>query len=121
LLGVDCYWVNGENSFGFTCLWARGLPVWRMQYFGFCRDKAVMPFLKMALQRNYERKIFMGGRGPAILNNLPDGENSDLTYQNTTAPESNFSRFRGFDQITGENGEVKYCHDYSGGFIIPRS
>ena len=120
LLGVDCYWVNGGDSFGFTCLWVNGLPVWRMQYSGFCRDKAIIPFLKRALRWNYERKIFMGGRGPKIFNNLSDGT-ADLTYHNVTAPKRNFSGFHGFDHILEENGEVKYRHDYSGGLMIPRS
>lgn len=113
LVYIDRYAVNGEWSGGQTVILAGGKPVWLMQYQGWCRNdnKAVLDFLKLALKSAYERKKFVGGRGPERF------ESTNLEYFNSVnlgLPEDAFVNFSGNERILLGDGTVVFWHRYQG-------
>lgn len=95
-----------------------GMPVWYMVYGGWY-DKSVIPFLKLALRYNYEKSIFLGGRGPRRL----EGEDDTLQYCNWNA-ENDFRNFNGYEQITKNSEGLRFSfgqkvgeHHYFGGTL----
>lgn len=97
----DSYTVNPESgkSAGTTIIWYKDVPVWMMACGGFYEKEAV-PFLKRALLHAYERKEFVGGRGPLVF------KSDTLIY--TNSPHLNtFERFGGresvFDEVMGDS------------------
>ena len=86
------------------------VPVWMMSCQGLYAENAV-PFLRRALRKAYDRREFVGGRGPRIDT---DGE---LVYENTVE-ESSWKRFRGRDEIfDGNNQNIGWC-EYQGEVLV---
>lgn len=113
---VDCYFSVGERSFGQTGIWHEALPsgpVWGMQYWGWCKDKRAIPFLKRALLAAYEERIFLGGRGPKHFS----VGNEALEYQNYLSRPGNFSDSEGEEKIWDTTPDSKplflFHHDYN--------
>ena len=119
---VDYYFVSKLPpylTYGTTVIYEFGNPVWVMHYGG-DYDKRVIPFLKSVLMRNYQDKVFVGGRGPERL----EGEDHTLQYLNNVEEKSSFIRFRGHEQIitTSEQWKVPVGqkmgeHWYFGGIL----
>ncbi|OHB10718.1 MAG: hypothetical protein A3G05_00945 [Candidatus Zambryskibacteria bacterium RIFCSPLOWO2_12_FULL_45_14] len=119
-LFVDRWCVNpdSEKSAGTTTIWYQSKPVWFMSYGG-VYPQAYIPFLKLALRRQYcEDGHFNGGRGPATLVDQASG----LIYMNR--PKLNeFSQFRGREELFGipRGGcvaELAGYHEYWGMSLI---
>jgi len=113
-LYVDTYFVNQHSgiSKGFILIWHDGVPVWTMDYCGFCLDKGAIPMLKNALAEAYRRSDFHGGRG---MPHVCEGE-----YQYINWPRhNNFESFDGRELVvlTGSMGRIVFKHEYSGGLM----
>ncbi len=117
----DTYVVNGEWSGGQTLIYVDEVPVWMMQYQGWCKgdDKEVLPFLKKVLFITYMAKDFNGGRGP---NFFQDHRENGLAYENlpyhpdNESALKNFIYFRGHERIwrKPEIGTEIFWHRYQG-------
>ncbi len=109
---ADLYFKSRTRSYGLVTLWIEEVPVWVMHRHGSWRhhDKRVGPFLKMALSHAYSSKEFLGGRGPLIF------RHGSLVYANHPDPKSNFTDFRGYEWITGDQTHIWDC-EYSGGLL----
>lgn len=116
---LDYYFVapGSNSSYGTTVIWVAEKPVWIMHYGGWY-DKAVIPFLKRALMRNYSENIFFGGRGPERL----EGEDHTLQYLNKVEL-NHFGSFQGYEHIIatskqiGIPGQKLGEHYYFGGLL----
>lgn len=122
----DSFFVTpgSKSSYGTTVIWTveKGLrerPVWVMHYGGWY-EKSVIPLLKRALMRNYSEGIFLGGRGPIILE--LEGEDHTLQYLNWNE-ENDFTNFNVYEQIiaaspqVGQPGKKMGEHHYFGGMF----
>jgi len=58
---------SSDRSSGSTTIYKDNQPIWVMSYEGHYPEDA-LPTLKAALHINYKKKVFLGGRGPAIVN-----------------------------------------------------
>lgn len=121
LLLVDFWFVtpSSGSSHGMTVISCAGRPMWTMHYGGWYSEQ-VIPFLKRALAWNYDRGIFMGGRGPKNL----EGEDHTLQYLNKVEQDG-FTDFRGHEQIIAISdqtgvpaGTVLGEHRYFGGLMV---
>ncbi|OHB15219.1 MAG: hypothetical protein A2431_01940 [Candidatus Zambryskibacteria bacterium RIFOXYC1_FULL_39_10] len=100
----------------FALIWA---PVWWMEYSGHYTE-GVIPLLKSALTKAYERRLFLGGRGLARVDDKSYVSNDlkfNLTYTNTY--HGDFSSFDGTEKIIqnpldGFDPETIGYHKYSG-------
>jgi len=115
----DCYFTAEEStrSSGMTIIWLKGQPVWTMQYQGWYELEAI-PFLKRALKSNYERDVFLGGRGPKMFRQLP------FTYYNYVEEfREDFRHFVGRETISlaGPEGGSSFVgwHEYQGMLYLP--
>ena len=108
---VLCYLAEiGSYRFERFIVLYDGVPVWTMSCQGLYMENAV-PFLRRALLKAYNRREFIGGRGPRIDT---DGE---LVYENTVE-ESSWRRFRGRDEIfDGNNQNIGWC-EYQGEVLV---
>ena len=118
LLYVDCYFSEGEQSFGTIGIWYRDTPLWFMQYHGWCRrrgEKEIITHLKKALLHNYENGVFFGGRG---CRRWVD-DKKKLEYRNEpTGSDEDFEDFQGKEAITKNSTEV-FWHEYAGRLLFP--
>ncbi len=108
----DCYFTakGSLHSSGMTVIWHKSQPVWSMQYQGWYQPEAI-PFLKRALRANYERGVFLGGRGPARF------AQGNLKYHNhLTVGREVFTRFAGQEVISriGSDADTIGWHEYQG-------
>jgi hypothetical protein len=89
-----------------------GVPVWTMSCQGLYMENAI-PFLRRALLKAYNRREFIGGRGPRVDT---DGE---LVYENTVEEGPNsWKRFRGRDRICdGNDQNIGWC-EYQGEILV---
>jgi len=113
---LDRYCVNSvsRKSAGTTTIWFENDPVWIMNYSGWY-DESAIDFLKSALRSNYEKSIFVGGRGPTYF--FESG--SPFTYSNFGCIGMTFARFQGQEQINALNhGNLGY-HNYWGMSLLP--
>src|SRR3989338_1996936 len=121
LLYRDEYVVNGEYSGGSTVIYMDGLPVWLMQYHGWCQNdnSDVLAFLKKVLTKTYQDSEFCGGRGKFGSWTSDDGS---LVYENhPTLPPSmeEFVYFMRYERIktrvwkSDQSHEV-FWHRYQG-------
>ena len=119
---LDYYFLcpTSNSRYGTTVIWIAETPIWVMHYGGWY-DRRVISFLKQALMRNYNRNVFMGGRGPERL------ENDDNTLQYLNNVEQNdFGDFRGHEYIiaTSEQdfgvpaGTKLGKYNYFGGLLL---
>ena len=76
--------------------------VWIMHYGG-RYDKAAIPFLKQCLQKAYDKRHFLGGRGDAFV------QGDVFTYTNRTE-YSEFGKFSGMEQV--HNNQTGVCQGY---------
>src|SRR3989344_1895712 len=92
---LDYYFVapGSKSSYGTTVIWVVEKPVWVMHYGGWYDERAI-PFLKRALMRNYEERIFLGGRGPQQL----EGAGHTLQYVNHVEQDG-FASFKGYEYM----------------------
>lgn len=96
---LDRYVTNGEWSGGETVILVDNVPVWLMQYHGWCEsdDHETLTFLKEALTAGYTSGEFHGGRGPEHFAKV-DGRS--WVYVNR--PHGSFENFRGEEAIFDE-------------------
>ncbi len=109
---VDKYAVNGIQSFGQTVIWLDEMPVWFMQYHGFCHDKRASELVKKAMREAYMQRQFIGGRGIKHL------RVDDLGYGNSGS--NLIEKFNGVDWVThyvDDKEFMTFWHDYGGGLI----
>jgi hypothetical protein len=104
-LYVDTFVTSGEWSGGQTLICQNNVPVWLMQYHGWCKndDTRVLAFLKQVLRITYENGEFCGGRGPGEHRSR---RGDALVYMNWStpgnAPRWGFEEFRGRERIYRE-------------------
>ncbi len=108
---LDYWFVNQQTqaSFGQTIIWHRDTPVWHMSYQGVYAESAIS-FLKLALQDNYGRFIFLGGRGP------DEFKRSGMTYVNKPTLDG-WLHFKGREEVFGLGNESLGWHEYQGMYI----
>lgn len=121
LLLVDLWFVapHSSVSHGMTVISLAGSPVWVMHYGGWYYEKTI-PFLKRAIARNYDQRVFLGGRGPQRL----EGEGHTLQYLNAVE-QNGFANFRGRESIIAASrqtgfpeGQLLGEHRYFGGLML---
>jgi hypothetical protein len=101
LLYVDMYWTNGEYSGGKTLIYADDIPVWMMDYDGWCKGdgKRITAFLKQALCAQYTTGKFYGGRGPDEFYET-EKDREGLVYRNHPyVYHTGFAYFQGRERI----------------------
>jgi len=116
---IDTYFVNGQSSGGQTLIYLGGVPVWIMQYHGWCQndDSEVLRFLKVALSAAYERGEFHGGRG---IPHMEANSASWLVYENWPQMPlyrpQDFTDFQGRERIWRKPDRTKdiFWHRYQG-------
>ena len=105
------YWFGvpgSKASYGTTAIWISQepelilKPVWVMHYGGWY-EEWVIPFLKRALARNYQDNIFLGGRGPKML----EGEDHTVQYINQIE-KNNFADFKGSEKIISTSHQTGF-------------
>jgi hypothetical protein len=114
---------NSDQSAGTTRILLQGGPVWRMSYGGHY-PKGAIPFLKSAMAKAYERKLFLGGRGmdKVISEHYEVNElRFYLVYINKW--NGDFQSFNGIEEIfqnplIGYDPELIGCHQYFGMALI---
>jgi hypothetical protein len=105
------------KSAGTTTIWFGDNPVWFMSYGGEYRRKRDIAFLRSVITPIYEARIFVGGRGPSHLVNRTSF--SSLVYTNQVEKGSDFSSFRGREEISEhDSGMPPGFHDYWGMALI---
>lgn len=112
----DVYTRNEDSgkSEGSTKIWHKGRIIWSMHYEGHYEKKA-LNFLKSALRRAYEGRLFHGGRGPKFFS---DQTYPGLVYTNVETWWE-FGTFSGYESIVdNENTRVLGSHKYTGGLLI---
>lgn len=117
---LDMYFVvsNTSQSYGTTIVWFKGVPVFIMSYGGWY-DKEVIPFLKEALQLNYQQKRFLGGRGPLIHYQSSNSGNTNLLAYFNNPKWMSVDSFDGWEEIAERaTGKRKGYHEYWGRFIL---
>jgi len=101
---IDAYHTNGEYSGGQTLLYHDAMPVWQMQYQGWCKDDdpETIAFLKAVLNKSYAHGIWSNGRGSdttAIEFPNPSWQERGFRYLNHMETTT-FDSFRGKECIT---------------------
>ena len=101
-----------KGSDGTTIIYKNGYPVWRMDYWGHY-PKECLPFLRLALTKNYDEGKWLGGRGPHVF------EDKHWFYSNSVLGKHDFHEFHGREFIADnmKNIEVGY-HEYRGRSLI---
>jgi hypothetical protein len=112
---VDRYCVTPKSDFsaGTTTIFYRynqWIPVWWMSYGGYYPGPLIY-FLKKCLKTNYEKKVFMGGRGPSCVK----GETGESYINKATG---DFDCFSGEEQINSDIAICKGYHKYFGMALI---
>jgi hypothetical protein len=90
-------WTNvtgTSRSAGYTYVKFHGCPVWVMQYQGMYKKQAI-PFLKLALRKAFEAKLFNAGRGPILYTNP---EHEGMVYRNSKS-QGDWELFVGYEEI----------------------
>lgn len=105
----DLYFVTflSDYSHGVTSISLDGQPVWMMSYEGMYRANEIS-LLKEALKYSYERKRFVGGRGPSDLTFT-----CKYTYHNEVH-KPGFEDFSGEERIVNSLGVRVGWHNYRG-------
>lgn len=111
---TDTYIVSahGSQSGGTTIVAFAGEPVWMMQYLGQYRGDAI-PFLKEALDANYQHKRWHGGRGPEVYTN-----EAGWQYSNRVMEFSTFTHFSGEERVFDPEGMLAGWHTYQGIWML---
>lgn len=107
---------HSEKFTGATTIWHESAPVWSMHYGG-QYPKEAMNCLKLALQKNYQNMVFLGGRGPEAFRN-PEGK---FIYSNALLePAQKLNLFEGCEVITeSHSGKHVGSCNYSGMSLLP--
>lgn len=111
---VDMWHTNPNlpHSTGVTILYFENMPIWVMHYGGWYHDDAIST-LRHALKWNYERNLFVGGRGPTSFST------TDKTYQNQVAESSSFINFDGSESVfDNERNKLLGEHWYRGQWLL---
>lgn len=118
LVYIDRYVVNGEYSGGNTVILVEDVPIWLMQYHGWCKNdnKQVLDFLKKCLLISYGKGEWNGGRGPA---EFIGNRSENLVYENIPRMPPyghNFRSFQGRERIYRIGNRVTdlFWHLYQG-------
>lgn len=98
---LDEFCSNGVFSSGQTTIWHYTDPIWTMQYGGW-HNREVLDFLMKVLGKQYEARIFTGGRGPESV--LSESN----SYINTIR-EKGFGEFWGYEQVFVRGGKYSRC------------
>lgn len=110
---------ESDHSAGTTLISYQDKPIWWMSY-GDHYPEGAIPFLKSAMAKAYEQKLFLGGRGPTKviapkykINDL----NFYLVYKNDWSGD--FQSFKGHEKIfqnprIGYDPELIGHHQYFG-------
>lgn len=99
--------VSGKPA-GSTFIHYHGVPVWAMWYGKESYEKKALPFLQKALLFNYDRRLFVGGRGPRLFD-----IGAGLKYVNK--PKGTFAQFEGEEYIEDLSTGVRLgSHKYWG-------
>lgn len=114
---------DSDRSAGTTLITFLGDPVWWMSYDGEYLEGAI-EFLKRALKKAYERKLFLGGRGLASVLSERfslNGLTFKLGYKNVW--DGDFQSFSGTEKIfqhplAGYDPEPIGYHRYCGQALI---
>jgi len=125
-LYVDTYFVNGTVSCGQTLIWHDDIPVWTMQYRGYCLDKGAVGVLKQVLLQAYRMRRFNGGRGES---HEAAGGLGEYRYHNWPT-RNGFALFEGkefIDRLDRKRlpnapnpefwAERVFMHEYAGGLL----
>ena len=123
LLYIDTYFVNGQSSGGQTLIYHNHLPVWIMQYHGWCKydDPQVLTFLKKVLTKTYKEGEFCGGRGKYSIEHWTSDDGL-FVYENHPTlppPTDEFINFMGHESIMTrawkpDQSHVVFWHRYQG-------
>lgn len=133
---VDIYFKHNERSGGQTMIYFQDVPVWLMQYQGWCEndDPEVIALLKEALRYAYEHRLFYGGRGPSTFPLAsdsrwrPDRKGKLLVYHNEDrldpaghSPIDNFMGRERIEMAPDPRSHMKtvFWHRYQGMLLIP--
>jgi len=121
LLYLDVYYTNGESSGGQTTIFWDSVPVWLMQYHGWCKDddKRTLSFLKEALKSTYERGIWNFGRGPDAYTSQ---EFPHLRYVIDEHDSGGFETFSGMESVrdyTRRPSDLIFWHRFHGMLLAP--
>ncbi len=110
---LDSYIVTPQSGYsgGTIHEWWAAIPVWMMQFMGYYDEDAI-PCLKAALNANYERGVFYGGRGPGFF--LHDG----YTYINTVEENDFHGHVRGKETIYNPAGNPVGWHRYQAMWMV---
>lgn len=122
----DLYIANNHESGGITTISLvlprqKPFPLWMMQYEG-CEetgDKKVIMLLKEALKTAYEKKEFVGGRGPDFFPWNESCNKWGLAYRNMPKGLNEFDRFSGTEKIIDRKANIVFHHNYSGKLLVP--
>lgn len=103
--------LGSHHSAGTTTIWFDNIPIWMMSYGGWYSPEA-LPILKAALRLSYERKKFIGGRGPESF--------SKDSFSYTNLVESwRFENFNGRESICRSEDSFWFgTHRYSGHALV---
>lgn len=111
---------------GSIIIFSHGVEIWSMIYKGKYKKEALL-LLQEALMENYNRNIFIDGRGPIDFPESGKREPGKLVYENKPrfSPSKFGDQFSGDERIyriplKGVIEVVLGTYHYSGGEIIPR-
>jgi hypothetical protein len=102
---------NGRSG-GSTFIWYDSVPVWMMQYLGEY-SQAAIPCLLVALAANYKKRIFHGGRGPAMFK-----DDAGYTYHNDVLENDFERRVSGKEFIYGPDLSESGWHQYQALWLV---
>ncbi|MBI3572396.1 hypothetical protein HY091_02610 [Candidatus Kaiserbacteria bacterium] len=101
------------HSAAFVAMFRNGRPFWQMHCQGYWEDQA-LPILSKALLKNYQQRIFRGGRGPGRFEQrVADGT---MLYQNINDIGQKREDLTLFDNFRGEETVTHLRHDDQGRF-----
>jgi hypothetical protein len=101
---------GSDHSTGVAMIYWKDIPVWVMHFGGWYKPEA-MPVLKEALRWCYERRKFIGGRGPENY------YGSDMVYENRPVANS-FTDFNGVEIIKDYGDKILGSHWYHGSWLL---
>ena len=103
---------GSDKFFGSIGIFYQDVPIWFMSYLGYYEEKATS-ILKQALRLAYEKRNFLGGRGPRTFTL------NSQRYWNNPAGSSTFRDFRGVEGAMSTRGLSQLGHlEYFGGSLI---
>lgn len=111
---IDEWFISDHSDFswGSTTIFYGGNPIWAMQYFGRYSNEATN-HLKAALRHQYQRRKFLGGRGPRQF------DYGSFQYANDVGEGSTFEDFHGHEAILSTDLSLRGgWHRYHGGLLL---